>query len=362
MDSEEEIHQRSKAAHHDSTGRFINPWPSFNKEFAKLSVALSLKTPREPVKDVEIAALALLSARPDFGLVREAWMETRRNVGVTWIGHCSYVIQMYGATILTDPNFSMKTVAPFLFGSAKRLTPVTCPIELLPSLDMVVITSTTEDKLDEDSVRGLIAHFGDLKFLVPLNVAPYLTRWGVRRENIKEMDWYNEITVGGVRVSCCPAQHLSGEVARDHSSGSALWCSWMFVGIRSRVFYVGSTGYRDSLRKSRSSRDPGAATAQCPAFKEIGERFWPIDLALLPIGNYAPQRFVASIQCDPTDSVDIFCDLRARQAVAHNWGTFTLGDEEVLQPLRDLERAMHLRGVSDSEFSVVMPGKTTLFY
>jgi len=318
------------------------------------------------VFSVEIAALALLSSRPDFALVREAWMETRRNVGLTWIGHCSYVIQMYGATVLTDPNFSMKTPAPFLFGSAKRLTPVACAIESLPQLDFVVLTSTMEDKLDEESIRALVIHDPQLRFLVPLKTKPFLTRWGVAEDNVVEMDWYDEITVGGVRVACCPAQHLSGDVAKDFQSSSALWCSWVFMGIRSRVYYAGSTGYRGVLRKSRSSRTSASSTSEpaecCPAFKEIGERYWPIDLALLPIGNYAPRQFVASIQCDPRDSVEIFCDLRARQAVAHNWGTFTLGDEEALQPLRDLERAMHERGVSDSEFSVVMPGKTTLFY
>jgi len=41
----------SKAAHHHSSGRFINPWASFNKEFAKTTVSLAAKTPREPVKD-----------------------------------------------------------------------------------------------------------------------------------------------------------------------------------------------------------------------------------------------------------------------------------------------------------------------
>eukprot|EP00184_Porphyridium_aerugineum_P007536 CAMPEP_0184697748 /NCGR_PEP_ID=MMETSP0313-20130426/4609_1 /TAXON_ID=2792 /ORGANISM="Porphyridium aerugineum, Strain SAG 1380-2" /LENGTH=366 /DNA_ID=CAMNT_0027156583 /DNA_START=175 /DNA_END=1275 /DNA_ORIENTATION=+ len=364
-DSESKSAQKKKGyfTEHTKKGMFYNPWDSFNAEFAKLDVPLSAKTPREPVKEVEVAALALLSARPDFGLVREAWFETRRNVGLTWIGHCSYLIQMYGATILTDPNFSQKVTAPYLFGSAKRLTPVTCPPANLPTLDFVVITAATDDKLDKASILELLEYKKNVTFLVPLKVGAYLESFGVDRANIIEMDWYDEIEISGVRAVCCPSQHLSGTVSKDNDGSSALWCSWMFIGIRSRVFYVGSTGYRGSGRKSlRLTHAERTALPVCPAFAEIGERYGPIDLALLPVGNYAPRHLAGSIQCDPVDSVDLFCDLRARQAVAHNWGTFTFGDEEVLQPLRDLERAMHERGVSDSEFSVVMPGKTTLFY
>ncbi|KAA8496362.1 N-acyl-phosphatidylethanolamine-hydrolyzing phospholipase D [Porphyridium purpureum] len=355
--------RQGQFVNHFRDGLFFNPWESFKEEHAKMTVPLADKTPREPVKDVEIAALALLSSKPDFEIVRDAWFETRRNVGLTWLGHCTYIIQMYGATILTDPNFAQKCPAPYLFGSAKRLSPVICPVEHFPQLDIVVITAATDDKLVEESIRDVVRVQPNVKFLVPLGVGETLVEYGVDRSNVQEMDWYDEVEIVGIRAVCCPSQHLSGKISKGNGSSSALWCSWTFIGPRSRVFYVGSTGYRGCGRKLfKLSPAERASIPVCPAFKEIGELYGPIDLALVPVGNYAPRAFTGSIQSDPCDSVDLFCDLRARQAVAHNWGTFTFGNEEVLQPLRDLERAMHERGVSDSEFAVLLFGKTMLYY
>lgn len=47
----------------------------------------------------------------------------------------------------------------------------------------------------------------------------------------------------------------------------------------------------------------------CPAFKQIGERFGGFDLAFIPIGAYAPRRFLSTVHCAPIDSVRVFKDV-----------------------------------------------------
>lgn len=52
--------------------------------------------------------------------------------------------------------------------------------------------------------------------------------------------------------------------------------------------------------------DPTAPT--CPVFKELGERFGPISLGLIPIGAYAPTDTLGGVHCTPRDAVRIFQD------------------------------------------------------
>lgn len=47
----------------------------------------------------------------------------------------------------------------------------------------------------------------------------------------------------------------------------------------------------------------------CPAFKEIGSRLGPIDLAFLPIGAYSSRWFLSTVHCAPIDAVRVFKDV-----------------------------------------------------
>uniref|UniRef100_A0A7S0ZM65 Metallo-beta-lactamase domain-containing protein n=1 Tax=Timspurckia oligopyrenoides TaxID=708627 RepID=A0A7S0ZM65_9RHOD len=347
-----------KAHHKDNS--FINPWDSFRKEHAKTTVSIIGKTRKEPSK-VDIAAIQLLAQRPNFDLAEPSWRETRRNVGVTWIGHCTFLLQMYGATVLTDPNWNAKASSPFVFGGVKRLVPPPVAISELPKIDAVVITADRSDKLDKATIKEL---GNRCKYLVPLKVGSVVESCGISRENIIELDWWEEVSLGGVRFICCPAQHFSGATSMDNKSSSALWCSWAFIGVRARVYYCGSTGYRIARRGQAflpyKEREDIPA---CPAFKEIGAKFGPFDLSFLPVANYTPRHMISSLHIDPMDATCLHRDLRSRQSVAHSWGTFNLGGEEdTLDSLRLLEQALMQVGVADSEFSVVHHGVTKIMY
>lgn len=47
----------------------------------------------------------------------------------------------------------------------------------------------------------------------------------------------------------------------------------------------------------------------CPAFKEIGKRIGPFDLALIPIGAYAPRFQMSPMHNAPIDAVRMFRDV-----------------------------------------------------
>lgn len=54
----------------------------------------------------------------------------------------------------------------------------------------------------------------------------------------------------------------------------------------------------------------------CPAFKEIGEKVGPFDLALIPIGAYSPRWFMSAFHCSPEDAVDVHRDIKSRHSVS----------------------------------------------
>ncbi len=94
------------------------------------------------------------------------------------------------------------------------------------------------------------------------------------------------------KVTCTPSQHVANRGPFDR--WQSLWCSWLIEEIpevpghddhtegivpAKKVYFAGDTGYRTLIEGEDEDSVP-----VCPAFKEIGEKFGPIDLALIPIG------------------------------------------------------------------------------
>ncbi|KAJ1721184.1 hypothetical protein LPJ53_004261 [Coemansia erecta] len=255
----------------------------------------------------------------------------------TWLGQSTCFVQMEGLNILTDPIFKRRTVYSWL--GPERLRPVPCQLEDLPVPDVVLVSHNHFDHLDIDVVRKL----GDsVTWYVPLGLGSWFARQGV--SNVREMDWWqeNELTVRDRTFSivATPTQHWSGRNGLD--SNCTLWSSFLVKGKESSVFHCGDTGY-------------------CPAFEEIGRRYGPVDLAILPIGSYEPRWYMCHQHVNPDDAVLIHRDLGARRSIGVHWGTFMMSDEHYMAPPRDLAAASEKRGLAADEFIAPQFGKTYLY-
>ncbi|HET8660261.1 MAG TPA: MBL fold metallo-hydrolase, partial [Micromonosporaceae bacterium] len=62
---------------------------------------------------------------------------------VTWVGHATYVVQIGGLVVLTDPVWSRR-----IPGVTPRMTPVGVEWAALPRVDAVVISHNHYDHLD----------------------------------------------------------------------------------------------------------------------------------------------------------------------------------------------------------------------
>lgn len=251
---------------------------------------------------------------------------------ITWIGHSTFLIQLNGKTILTDPVFSQRA-SPVGFAGPSRYSEPAMPLSKLPAIDYVVISHNHYDHMDLASISHL-AH-GPVWF-VPLDNAPYLRSVGV--EAVVELDWWCTHEIDGFSFTATPAQHWSARGLFDHCH--ALWSGWVFHHDDHTLFFAGDTGYNPIQ------------------FKEIGERLGPFDASMIPIGAYEPRWFMKDMHVNPQEAVRIHLDTNSRQSFAMHWGTFPLTAESPGDPPRQLAAALAELKVPATDFEVLDIGET----
>ncbi len=253
-------------------------------------------------------------------------------VQTTWIGHSTYLIQIGGKNILTDPVWSDRA-SPLSWAGPRRYTPPAMSLNQLPPIDYVVISHNHYDHLDLHSIAAL---GNNPLWLVPLANAKILASVGVT--NVVELDWWETHVHGGLTFTATPAQHWSTRGVNDRFA--CLWSGWAIRHPEANVYFAGDTGYNANL------------------FTEIGKRLGPFELALIPIGAYAPRWFMKTFHVNPEEAVQIHLDIRARRSLAMHWGTFPLTAESPGEPPERLAAAVQSHGLAPTAFTAIALGTT----
>jgi N-acyl-phosphatidylethanolamine-hydrolysing phospholipase D len=254
---------------------------------------------------------------------------------VTWIGHASFLVQLAGLNVLVDPQFSGRA-SPVAFAGPKRIVPLPIAIEELPRIDAVLISHNHYDHLDLASVKALAASPDPPLFLVPLGLKAWFEEAGIARA--EEYDWWQSRSLGRLTFTLVPVQHWSKRTLWD--ANRTLWGGWVIDGDGIRLIHTGDLGY------SQDARD-------------IGARLGPFDLALIPIGAYAPRWFMKTMHVDPGEAVQVRADLRAARAIGMHWGTFEhLTDEPLDEPPARLAAERARAGLAPAQFDTMAVGET----
>ena len=255
---------------------------------------------------------------------------------LTFVNHITFLIQLQGLSILTDPVYSER-VTPLRRMGPKRVRAPGLAFEALPPLHLVLISHNHYDHLDIDTLLRLErAHRPT--FITGLGNRAFLEQFGLH--SIRELDWWQSTQVGGAMITMTPAQHWSGRSGRNRNR--TLWGGFhVQLGTR-RLFFAGDTGYGDH-------------------FRQLRERLGAPELALLPIGAYEPRWFMAPQHMNPEDAVRAHLDLQPQVSVGTHFGCFRLTDEGIDDPILELGAARRRHGISETDFQVLETGETRLF-
>jgi N-acyl-phosphatidylethanolamine-hydrolysing phospholipase D len=315
--------------HRDRRGRFRNPWPDSEPPGLGKVLLWSWRrhTTERPRPDPDPSVFE--STKPRFGSV------TPGGLAVTWIGHSTLVIELDGATVLTDPMWGTHA-APIALRAFRRWVPPPVPLEGLPRIDAVVLSHGHYDHLDKPTVRAFAKLQPDAVWCVPLGHGHVVRRFGVRR--VFELDWWEECQVGFARIAASPARHFTARGPFDKNR--ALWCGFAIRSGARGVYFAGDTAFH-------------------PTFGEIGRRLGPFDVQILPVGAYDPRWFMHVVHMTPEESVAAFREMGAAAAmVPVHWGTFKLTDEPMDEPPRRTVEAWSAAGLEPARLWLLKHGET----
>ncbi len=259
------------------------------------------------------------------------YREVSTGVTITFVNHSTFLIQVDGLNILTDPVWSER-VSPVTFAGPKRMRPPGIAFDSLPAIDIVLLSHNHYDHLDLPTLLRLQERH-DPFIVAPLGISAFLAQQGINGST--DLDWWESLTHQGITIHCTPAQHFSGRGLFDRDQ--TLWCGFVLSTTAGNVYFAGDSGY-------------GAF------FKDIGTRLGPMAVSIIPIGAFLPEWFMSPIHISPADAVQVHEDVQSAYSIGCHYGTFPMADDGMDDPVIHLREALQQRGISDSTFLVLDEG------
>ncbi|MDD2582399.1 MAG: MBL fold metallo-hydrolase [Desulfuromonadaceae bacterium] len=236
------------------------------------------------------------------------------------LGHSTVLMKLSGAFWLTDPMFSDRA-SPVQFAGPERFHAPPIVIKELPPIKGVIISHDHYDHLDRDSIMKLVGKTE--YFLTPLGVGEILVDWGVPAAKVRQLDWWQDMEIGGVHLVATPARHFSGRGL--FKKNQTQWASWVFLADGQRVFFSGDSGYFDG-------------------FKKIGDKYGPFDVTMLETGAYNVNW--PEVHMRPEESIQAHIDLQGRYLLPIHNGTFDLSMHSWHEPFDRIVALSNAQGIS----------------
>ncbi len=268
--------------------------------------------------------------QPITGRPRPVQLVPPNELGVTFIGHSSFLLQVSGRKVLVDPVFSKRLIL------LRRQRRPGVLVKDLPPIDLVLLTHAHMDHLDLASLRRVIRATRRLtgtspEVVVPRGVEDLVARLGFAKVHC--LAWWEQTEAHGLNITMTPCKHWGARLFRDTHRG---YGGYVVQGGGQSVYHSGDTAYFDG-------------------FREIGERLKP-QLALLPIGAYFPDTY-RSVHTSPEEALRGFVELGAARMVPMHFGTFRLGREPMEEPVQRLQAEAAKLGIT-GRIKVLEEGET----
>ena len=247
-----------------------------------------------------------------------------------WLGHSSVYIQTGGVRFLFDPVLTNKLPVKLMmspFKGADVYTP-----DDIPDIDYLIITHDHWDHLDYKTVIALKDRVSHV--VCSLGIGEHFEYWGYPKEKIHDMDWGEAISIDNgqltidngasakgncqlstinCQLTCLPSRHFSGRLGQHKT----LWASYLIDGPR-KIFVSGDGGYDDR-------------------FKQFGEKYPDIDLAILENGQYDEGwHYIHTL---PSELPTVISDLGPRRVLTYHNSKYALANHPWTEPLDSIYAA-----------------------
>ena len=320
----------NKPYHHLSDGTFRNPEGSpirdmkFNwsyKIFNKEKKKLDMNVPKDHVIEKD--------------KVLKSLKENQNNDYIFWIGHATFLIKLGNTTIITDPVFE-KNMGPLIFGP-KRFVDPAINLDELPKIDLFLLTHNHYDHLSTRTIQRF--PYKNAKVATALKLGKYFTKNGFN--DVTELDWYEEIKVNDIKITFVPAVHWSKRSLWD--TNKTLWGSFLIEYKDKKFFFACDTGYGG-------------------IYKELGEKYGPIDLTFINIGAYnfypmAPKKDKSIYHTNPEEALNIGQDLKSKKVLGMHWGTVVLSLEPIMEPGKRFKNSSNQYGYHPDDVIIFKIGQ-----
>lgn len=228
---------------------------------------------------------------------------------LAWLGHASILLDWHGVRLLLDPVFGN------LAGLVRRRLPRP-PESAWAQLDAILLTHGHMDHLGPQTLRTLPR----VPIHLPRPTETFLPR--DLRPQARPGPIGETWTLGALTIHRTPARHGG----------------WRYPWQQGYV----ASGYlvSDGTQSVYLAGD----SAWGPHFAEIGRTHRP-NIAVLPIGAYAPAWFLRKRHLNPPEALDAFEALSARRCIPYHFGTYRLSLEPLSQPLAWFATEAQRRGI-----------------
>jgi L-ascorbate metabolism protein UlaG (beta-lactamase superfamily) len=243
---------------------------------------------------------------------------------VTWMGHSCLLIEIDGVRLLVDPVWDERA-SPVRWAGPKRFFPPPLPLNLLPPIDVVLISHNHYDHLGKQTITRLaqLKAIENARWVTSTGVGRNLRSFGVKPK-IEELNWTGSSALDTrLKITALPARHFSGRGLSDRFE--SLWSSFVLKGSKHNLYY-------------------GADSGLWNGFAEIGREYGPFDLTMLEIGAY--NELWKAIHMGPDGAAQAFAEMNSGGLLMPiHWGLFDLALHAWTQPIERMTELADTHGI-----------------
>jgi L-ascorbate metabolism protein UlaG (beta-lactamase superfamily) len=282
----------------------------------KLALGSFLFLPLLKLGETKANEIAITGTNPD----PTEWKNDEINI--SWIGHSTVLMNLFGTIIVTDPVLFEK-IGLDIFGitiGQSRYSEPALEIDKFPCPDFVLLSHAHFDHMDYQTLcRFTELYPGKINCITAFNTSDVIA--DLNWKSLKELDWNEEYYLSDVKFSAIEVKHFG-------------W-RYPFERDRSRGYFKNGRSYNAYLIEKNGGKVLfGGDTAMTNKFIP----FSGIDIAIMPIGAYNPWK---SNHCNPEEALKMATnDLKAKVFIPIHCCTFKQGLEPVDEPLKWLNNSV----------------------